>query len=122
MRLRVLVPVLVPAPRWDLLRFSRASTKTFTEPASERPASSSDLLLSRLELCRLATTVPFVSFFFAWINAVLYPASLIPIFQLAARTRTWRPRLPKMAAVSHLNPSPVSLRWVSLQEAAGDSS
>lgn len=112
MRPQVLVPVLVPAPRWNLLRFSRASTKTFTEPASERPASSSDLLVSRLELCRLTTTVPLVSFFFAWIDAVLYPASSILIFQLATRTRKWRPRLPKMAAVSHLNPSPVSLRWL----------
>lgn len=112
MRLQLLVPVLVLAPRWDLLRFSRASTETFTEPTSERPASSSDLLVSRLELCRLATIVPLVSFFFTWINAVLYPASLILIFQLATRTRKWRQRLPKMAAVSHLNPSPVSLRWV----------
>lgn len=72
MRLQVQVRVPVPAPRWDLLRFSRASTKTFTEPASGRPAWSWDLLVSRLELCRLTTTVPLVSFFFAWINAVFF--------------------------------------------------
>lgn len=64
--------VLVPAPRWDLPRFSRASTKTVllnghplrVQSWSRVEALSWDLLLSWLDLHRLTTIVPLVSFFF----------------------------------------------------------